>query len=417
MRAESPIVTDSSAAPAKSGWVVIDPRYRRRFARRGLLAAADFIDLPGEVVSGHADRHVVRVVLGRGLSRIVAFLKREHRVPRRERLRSFCAGFGWASKSEREVRVLTCLRQAGVRAPRWLAYGEDGRGRAFALVREITGAADLRSFLKAEPRALCRRALARRLGRMLARVHAAGFDCPDLASKHVLIRPRGQVPFLIDWQRAVWTRKMRWPIRIRELALLHATLADDLATPRERLACLQSYLRAALGGRPALRPWVKLVVGRAAQLLRRRAIQDLRRPPLSGGAQRLRWVTGESLVVTRSVWRGCRGRLPDWLIAAANTDVEAPRDSTLLWRGRTVILRQFPAASDLRLWWNWLRGRHEIAAGPRLGGILFQRQRCGFAGPRPLAFGQRPDGGSFILLLPTGEMAAALIPDQLSERG
>jgi hypothetical protein len=52
-----------------------------------------------------------------------------------------------------------------------------------------------------------------------------------------------------------------------------------------------------------------------------------------------------------------------------------------------------------------------------LGGVLFQRQRCGLPGPRPLAFGQRPDGGSFILLLPAGEMAAALIPDQVSERG
>jgi hypothetical protein len=366
--------------------------------RRGLIAAADFIDLPGEIVSGHANRHVVRVVFGRGLNRAVAYLKREHRVPWRERLWSFCAGFGWASKSEREVRVLHCLRKAGLPVPRWLAYGEDGDGRAFALVLGVAGAVDLRTYLASEHRPAQRRDLARRLGQSLARVHAAGFDCPDLLSKHVLVRRRGPVPFLIDWQRTCRSRRVRWPVRIGELAMLHATLADDLAMPRERLACLRAYLLKALGRRPELRPWVQMIVRRRAHLLRRRSVQDLRRPPLTGGAQRLRWVGGEALAVTRGFWRACRGRVPDWLFETARTPVAAPRERSFLWRGQRVVLRQFSRASRLRRWWNAIRGRHEIAAGPRLGGLLFRQQRCGAPGPRPLAFGQRPDGGSFILL-------------------
>src|SRR5580698_1604976 len=112
MRAEpQPITTVGSAARTGARWVVVHPRCRRRFARRGLIAAADFIDLPGEIVNGHADRHVVRVVIGRGLSRLVCFLKREHRIGWRERLRNFGDGFGWASKSEREVRILSELRE------------------------------------------------------------------------------------------------------------------------------------------------------------------------------------------------------------------------------------------------------------------------------------------------------------------
>src|SRR4051794_40339799 len=95
------------------GWVVVHPRYRRRFASWGLRAARDFLDLPGEVVSGHPDRHVVRVVLG-GRRRVVAFLKREHRVPWRVRFANFRDGFGWMSKSEREALLLAALRRAGI---------------------------------------------------------------------------------------------------------------------------------------------------------------------------------------------------------------------------------------------------------------------------------------------------------------
>ena len=400
MRAKSPSAGVASVARPGTGWVIVHPKYRQRFVRRGLIAATDFIDLPGEIVSGHANRHVVRVVLGHGLSRIVAFLKREHRVPWRERLRSFCAGFGWASKSEREVRVLRDLRRAGVHVSRWLAYGEDGHGRAFALIRGVTGAMDLRSFLSTERSPAQRRDLAVRLGKALAGIHATGWDCPDLVSKHVLVRPHGTVPFLIDWQCATRARKVRWGVRIGALAALHATLADDLATPRERLTCLRAYLRAALGRRPDLRPWVKMILRRAAPLMRRRSIQDLRRPLSLHRSQRLRWIGGESLAVTRGMWRACRGTLPDWLIHAAGASVTASQESSILWRGRSLVLLQFPPPSGPRQWWNRLRGRHEIAAGPRLGGMLFRQERCGISGQRPLAFGQQPDGGSFILLLP-----------------
>jgi hypothetical protein len=399
-----PIRTTATAVPkfGGAGWVVIDPRYQRRLTRRELFAAADFIDLPGEVVSGHADRHVVRVVIGRGLNRLECYLKREHRVPWRERLRNFCDGFGWVSKSEREVRILHGLHRAGIAAPRWLAYGEDGQGRAFVLIRAVADAMDLRTYLTTARPDSQRRALARRLGAMLARIHAAGFDCPDLSSKHVLVRSRKAAPVIIDWQRANAANRPQWGIRVRELAALHATLADGLAGPRNRITCLRAYLTIALGRKPALRPWVSIIVHRAAQLLRRRGIRDARRPPLPGGQQRLRWVDGERLVVTRSVWRATRGRLPEWLVAASHDVVAEPTESSIVWGRRSVVLRQFPPASAIRRWWNALRGRHEIAAGPRLGGLLFHLERIGTPGPRPLAFGQRPDGGSFIVIRPIG---------------
>jgi tRNA A-37 threonylcarbamoyl transferase component Bud32 len=401
MPAEPQLATiGDRAGQLPAGWVVVHPRYRRRFDRRGLFTAADFLDLPGDIVNGHADRHVVRVVFGRGLSRLECYLKREHRVRWRERLRNLGDGFGWTSKSEREVRILSELRELAVRVPRWLAYGEDSRGRAFLLILGVPEAVDLRTFLYGDCSAERRRILARRIGAMLARIHATGFNCPDLSSKHVLVRPRNLAPVAIDWQRAVRSLRVRWAIRARELATLNATLAADLATPRERLICLRSYLRRALGGKPDVRYWARHIIHQSSRLLSRRTIRDLRRPPLATGGQRLRWIDGERLVITRPIWRATRGRLPDWLIAAARARVTEARETSLRWRGREVILRQFPPAGPLRRWWNWLRGKHEVAAGPRQGGLLFRLERCRVPGPRPLAFGQRPDGGSFILLRP-----------------
>ena len=47
-----------------------------------------------------------------------------------------------------------------------------------------------------------------------------------------------------DRERARWRRRVGWTRRWRDLAALDATLADDLATPRERLLALRAYLRA-----------------------------------------------------------------------------------------------------------------------------------------------------------------------------
>jgi hypothetical protein len=175
-------------------------------------------------------------------------------------------------------------------------------------------------------------------------------------------------------------------------------LAADLASPRERLRCLRSYLKSALGNQPALRPWVNLINRQVHSLDGRRSIRELRRPPLSGGSQRLRWIDGERLVVTRPFWRECGGVVPPWLTAAARIPVQRFQETHQVWHGRRVVLRRFPATGRLRRWWNQICGRHEVASGPRLGGQLFRQERLGLPGPEPLAFGQRPDGASFILL-------------------
>jgi tRNA A-37 threonylcarbamoyl transferase component Bud32 len=392
----------------RRSFVAVNPRHRRFLERLGLRDADDFLDLPGEVVSGHPDRHVVRVVLGSGLNRRVAFLKREHRVPWSARLANAWHGFGWASQSLREARTLRALHAARVRAPDWLACGEDGRGRAFLLIAGVSGAVSLRSFLHAErlmPRPE-RLAFARRLGRALARVHAAGFDHPDLMSKHVLIHPHRRTVTLLDWPRSRRRPAVGWQERTRDLAALHASLADDLAGRRERLACLRAYLLACGDAwRPPAGVLLRLIRRRAEWLLRRRPVRELRQPPRPAAGERLRWVEGEALCVTRGFWRACRGRVPDWLVRAAREPAHCRSVESLpLETGGRGVLTRSPRASLLRLWLTWLRGRRYVSPELRQSGLAVRLRRFGVPVPRLLAFGQRPDGAAFLL---TEEVAGA----------
>ncbi len=262
----------------------INPKHEACLRRLGLGAAEDFLRLPSVVISGHPDRHVAQVTLGQGPDAVAAFLKREHRVSWKDRLANACAGFGFVSKSVREGLLLQLLARAGVGCPEWLAFGEDDRGRAFVLVRELAGCLDLRVLLRqrqaAPPRERYR--LARRLGEALARLHDAGFAHTDLYAKHVLVEPQTEAVHVLDWQRSCYRVRIGWRRRRRDLAALHASLAGELARPRERLACLLAYLRAG-GGREGVRGRVRSIRALAQRLLRRRHVREQHQPPLRTG--------------------------------------------------------------------------------------------------------------------------------------
>ena len=104
----------------------------------GCRAPRDFLLMPGVVVSGHIGRNVSRVLFGDE----PAYLKREHRVRLRDRLRSFLDGFGQASLSRREYLVIRRLREHGLPAPQLLANGE-ADGQAFLLLAQADGAVEL----------------------------------------------------------------------------------------------------------------------------------------------------------------------------------------------------------------------------------------------------------------------------------
>ncbi len=387
----------------RRAFVVVQPQYQNLLSKLALNNPEDFLNLPSVIVSGHPDRHVARVKLGSRTTHVAAYLKREHRLPWRDRLTNAWAGFGWCSKSYREALMLQAMRREGVGCPEFLAVGEDGQGRAFLLVRELPESVDLRAYLRegrfSDPTARCQ--FARELGEALARLHDAGFDHPDLYSKHVLVNPRRSGVSLLDCQRSQRRQTLTWYKRWHDLAALDATLTDDLAAPRDRLRCLRSYLKAALTAhapKPFLRKAAATVRRQASRLLRHRHIRELRQPPLGPDVQGLIWVKGESVCVAREFHDALQGQIPvnllrgrrrpfaDWSWGVGGSRVICCRHS--FRRVGPTLLFQRRAAMPFRWLWAKLRGRRLLSPELEQVGIIFRLERYGLRCARVLAFGQ-----------------------------
>jgi tRNA A-37 threonylcarbamoyl transferase component Bud32 len=359
----------------------INPSHRFFLEGLGLTAPAHFLSLPTEIITGHPDRHVGRLTLGAGAGAVHAFLKREFAIPWRERLESVWAGCGFASRSRREAKMLQAARRAGVGCPEWVAAGEDNHGRAFLLLRGVEGVVDLRTFLKEHchtPRQ--RRDFARRLGVALARLHA-GFRHPDLYAKHVLVRPADGTIHFLDWLRARCGRP-GLDSCCRDLAALDATLAEHLASPRERLTCLHAYLRAKHfpSRQEVVRRWARGIRRRAQHLLRRRRLRAERDRPLVLGERSVLWLDGEALCVLRDFWDELGGRVPSWLGTAGGGEEVVP-----LPGGRQGLLVRRRRAQPLAWLWAKFCQRPLVSPELRRAGMLFRHN----ARPRLLAFGQR----------------------------
>jgi hypothetical protein len=383
---ELPVPTETSSR--RSAWVEVNPAFDNAFAARGISTPAAFLDLSGEVVGGHPDRHVLRVGLP-GFP-TAFYLKRQHIVTRRERFRNWRAGFGWVSRSARESIILQQLADAGQPAPRWVAAGEDGRGRAFLLVEELADAVDLREVLLDSGLSTRGRArLADRIGQMIGLLHASGFTTPELTAKHLLVSRANGAVTPIDWQGAVQRPSLTTLDRIRALAALHASVADDLATPRERLRVLRAALRSARSAGlldERFSTLARRIAREAAQRVQCRSIRNQRCTFL--GNQRLIWLAGEAVCAVprvAAIWPTPAITVPFYggepgALAIQLSDGRA---------GHLIRGRSFAPFGRLRA---WARGKPWRSPGVTLGRLLFHLERYDIPAPRLLAFGQRLAG-------------------------
>ena len=370
----------------------INPSYQDLLQRHGLREAAQLVSLPGLVVSGHPDRHVVRVQIG-GRDGVAAYLKREHRVRWPTRLANAWAGQGLVSNSIREARTLAALRRAGVGCPEWMAAGEDDQGRAFLLIADLPGTLDLREFLRnhLSDLAAVRHRFACHLGVALARLHAAGFDHPDLYAKHVLVAKDTQEIYFIDWQRTTWRRHANWSRRIRDLAALDATLAQERASSTERLACLGAYLGSEGPGKGNLHHLARDIRKHAERLLRKGHVRKERDLPPPVPGQGLLWLDGEALCVSQDFWTELGGQVPPWLpLPSENSLVRGTTQTRVaLADQRQGLLVRSRCDRPLAWLWSRLRCRSLVSRELRQAGLFFGRRKHGLTAPRVLAFGQR----------------------------
>lgn len=347
----------------------------------GLNTPDAFLELPGEIVSGHPDRHVMRVELPDGH---ICFLKKEHRVRWKDRFENWRAGFGWCSKSVREGRMLSELEVHRIGTPASLAFGEDGRGRAFVLVAAVPDAIDLRRFIHSQEAG---EELAIALGRYCALLHASRIDHPDLYAKHFLISPDTFELTLLDWQRATIGRAVSWPRRIHALAALLATLPREVSA-RLRTHFLWGYLRRIdtleqPGSMLSFASLAKAIEKRERHLEGRRGIREQRQPPLNADAQRLVWLNGEGLCALPEVANDLRPASA----RAALYDLSLDRSEWALADGRDAVLR-------IGAHRGWLRGRSWRAPEVRFARLLFHLERFRITAPKLFAYGQQRNGRS-----------------------
>jgi Lipopolysaccharide kinase (Kdo/WaaP) family len=373
--------------------VTLHPRYAAWLRKEGLDTTEAVLDLTGEIVSGHPDRHVVRVELSESGKRRTLYLKREHAVGWRVRLKNYRAGFGWVSRSEREAMTLQALEACGLPSPQWLAYGTADDGRAFLLVDDLAGQTDLRTTL-ADSRLnrAGRRKLAARLGTALAELHAAGFAPPDVSAKHVFVDRSFTKVTVIDWQSAPHAGPISFDTRVHALALLHATVAESLATARDRLRVVGAYLRATSAPtRPPVPTFVRAVIRESERLGRLSSVRDQRADVRIANGLRLSWLAGEAVCVVPGLvhqWPNPPVTPPFYpgpLVARAD-----PAEQFVgLPDGRTTSLYRFTTRALIGRLWHRLRGRAWRSPAATAARTLFQLLRFDVPAPRLLAFGQR----------------------------
>jgi hypothetical protein len=258
----------------------------------------------------------------------------------------------------------------------------------------------------------------------LARLHQRGFEHGDLYSKHILVSPAPAPTFLtfrfLDWQRARHHRSFGWPARWRDLATLDATLADSLASARERLLVLRTYLKQS---RTAPEHPFGLTLGsaawevrrRALKLLQRRRIREMREPPLGSGAQNLIWADGETLLITREFRDELKGKVPEWLreLVQAKGQADLKQAGERLQPAFRGQVQTRWVSWPWRWLWAWFRRRPLVAPALESMNVLFRLERYGVVMPRLLAAGQksaRPwQMQSFLLTEPLAG-AVALLP-------
>jgi heptose I phosphotransferase len=261
---------------------------------RALVAAHRLDDLEavlarrdGEPVGlGHRGRQIVRLRLAvAGDASRTFYLKRETGPQWKDLASHVAAGRGLWTKVRAEFETLWRLAAAGIHCPRPVVCLQSGAfpPQAALVLEELKDAIPLAAFLGGglhESVGRSRERFFATMGCEVARLHATGFNQPDLVTKHIFVTAtEGSWKFsFLDFQRSVPHPVLRLRTRMVDLAALWATLPPRLVGSRDRIAFFEAYLAAShLENRAA--EVAEGVEQRIERLLARRKFLELRENP------------------------------------------------------------------------------------------------------------------------------------------
>ena len=361
----------------------------------------------GALIGVHRARDVLRVELCHEGQPVTFFLKREFRPQWRDRILNFFRGTGAATKSRHEWQILHLLRAHGLGCPEPVCVAERGswRRQAFLVVRALGGAQGLTEYLRTRrPSGRDRHRLAARLGQEIARFHSAGFDHPDLFSKHVFLQgePGDELTvYLLDMARTRQRKRLAPRHRWRDLAALNATLPEGLNSRTDRLVFLKAYLEAS-GLEIPLHVASEALARRTKRLLPRRKVREMRRgqapeiprrrpvrvagEPMWADADYLPWLRRCGLAAFNAVMEDTTGRVVRRLKDRENVILELPHPHHGTAR---AYLKRHHSSDPLGWMWAKLRRGSFVSPGRREASNIPRLERAGVRTMRLIAAGER----------------------------
>jgi tRNA A-37 threonylcarbamoyl transferase component Bud32 len=180
-------------------------------------------------------------VLKSGLARTV-YVNRRGAVVKRFHNPSAVQALRDRRRARAEERVLGALLALDLPVPRPLEVRRVS-GAWEVVMERIQGAVQLGAVLSGEePAPAAPDEIAARVGRLLARAHAAGLDHPDLHPGNILLDDAGQ-PWLVDFHNARLRARIGCDLAERDLVALLSALRETLAAG-SRLRLVQAWVEA-----------------------------------------------------------------------------------------------------------------------------------------------------------------------------
>jgi hypothetical protein len=379
---------------SKSSSVELHPRFAAWLRRLNLDAAESLIDLHGEIICGHPDRHVVQIELP---NQRVLFLKREHVSGWQVKLKNWWSGYGFVSRCARELATLKEIERLNLPGPQWLAHGSLGDGRSFLLIDSIPGSVDLHQFL-AKKTLIDQRLVSARIGHAIAEFHDMGFATPDLSAKHIFIAGPTAAVSIIDWQSTPYQSTSAqsgstllastlaksptdfftsssqptngasavvvcWLDRLTSLARLNASI-NNAVSKWARFRLLREYLRACSGETPTFKDAVHVIERLSKSRSRKSTAMEQK---AEGDSIRFVWLDGEKLVVTAKYVKNY-----------SQISAEILPHQSGKWKTFDPLGRA----------WSWFRGQPWRSPAANAARLLAQLQKANVPSPRLIAYGQ-----------------------------